>query len=328
MKKIIFVAALTMMISLASCGKVESREANNSLIRNQRIITEEINQDISFKNDESHLELEDNSSRAEEDSSEIEDNSSKMNDGSSRAVIVLEEDSSCFREEEKEENNVSCSNADITILDSCSSSNPVLGEKIKPEMGLPPVDKEPTLGEDKIQIAGCSAPQNTEVIVFKPSTHYLHRSTCHWVDDECYEISDTSNIEARICTECKPNIEVVNEYKEPEPIVSSSSYWDGPVLNPSTGVVYGPSGKETYYNLDMTGVISIMRNIGFDSVNYPYWVRSDGCKMLGNYIMVAAALNIHPRGTLVECSLGTAIVCDTGGFAYSNPYQLDVAVTW
>lgn len=224
MKKIIFVAALTMMISLVSCGKVESREANNSLIRNQRIITEEINQDISFKNDESHLELEDNSSRVEKDSLEMEDNSSKMNNDSSRTVIVLKEDGSSFREEEKEENNVSYSNASITILDSCSSSNPVLGEKVKPEMGPPPVDKEPTLGEDKIQIVGCPTPQITEVIVFKPSTHYLHRSTCHWVDDECYEISDTSNIEARICTECNPDIIIQNEYVEPIPTYSIDAY--------------------------------------------------------------------------------------------------------
>lgn len=91
------------------------------------------------------------------------------------------------------------------------------------------------------------------------------------------------------------------------------------------GVFYGPSGKETYYNLDMSGVISIMRGIGN---NDPYWIRSDGVKMLGNYVMVAANLNIRPRGSLVETSLGTGIVCDTGGFALSNPTQLDIAVNW
>ena len=101
--------------------------------------------------------------------------------------------------------------------------------------------------------------------------------------------------------------------------------WDGSVLTRSKGVNYGPSGKETYYNLPMEGVVNIMRRMGNTD---PYWVRDDGCKMLGDYIMVAANLDVHPRGSLVETSLGTAIVCDTGGFAKNNPTQLDIAVNW
>ena len=105
----------------------------------------------------------------------------------------------------------------------------------------------------------------------------------------------------------------------------TSPSWNGSVLSPSAGVNYGPSGKETYYNLDMSGVVSIMRGMGN---NDSYWVRGDGCKMLGNYIMVAANLGVHPRGSLVETSLGTGIVCDTGGFAAGNANQLDIATTW
>lgn len=101
--------------------------------------------------------------------------------------------------------------------------------------------------------------------------------------------------------------------------------WKGPVLSRSRGSIIGPSGKETYYNLNMSGVVRIMRNMGN---NDEYWVRDDGCKMLGDYIMVAANLNIRPRGTIVETSLGPGIVCDTGGFARRNPYQIDIAVTW
>lgn len=104
-----------------------------------------------------------------------------------------------------------------------------------------------------------------------------------------------------------------------------SYYWSGPVLSKSAGAVYGPNGKETYYNLDMSGVIATMRRMGY---NGEYWVRNDGCKMLGDYIMCAANLGVHPRGSLVECSLGTCIVCDTGGFAAHNPNQLDIATTW
>lgn len=134
--------------------------------------------------------------------------------------------------------------------------------------------------------------------------------------------------------ETTSQIEEEEEYVEEEEVVTTttptvqSSSWDGPVLTPSAGVVYGPSGKETYYNLDMSGVISIMRGMGFDEANYPYWVREDGVKMLGSYCICAANLDVHPRGTLVESSLGTCLVCDTGGFAYSNPNQLDLATAW
>ncbi len=104
--------------------------------------------------------------------------------------------------------------------------------------------------------------------------------------------------------------------------------WTGDVLSKAKGAVYGPSGKETYYNLNMTSVINAMRYIGFSEEEYPYWVREDGVKMLGNYVMVAANYNVHPKGSIVESTLGYAMVCDTGGFAASNPNQLDVAVTW
>ena len=97
-------------------------------------------------------------------------------------------------------------------------------------------------------------------------------------------------------------------------------------LTRSGGVFYGPSGKETYYNLNMSGVVSIMRSIGN---NDEYWVREDGCKMLGNYIMVAADLNVHPRGSLVPTSLGMGIVCDTGGFVSNGSgVALDIATAW
>ena len=97
------------------------------------------------------------------------------------------------------------------------------------------------------------------------------------------------------------------------------------VLNRTLGTVIGPSGKETFYNLDMSGVIAIMQSMGYYA---DYWVREDGVKMYGDYIMVAANLNIRPKGTLVQTSLGMGIVVDTGGFAAANPYQLDIATTW
>lgn len=101
--------------------------------------------------------------------------------------------------------------------------------------------------------------------------------------------------------------------------------WVGPRLSRGRGTIQGPSGKETYYNLNMSGVVSIMRRMGYD---YEYWVRDDGVKMFGNYVMIAANLNLRPRGSLVQTSLGMGIVCDTGGFARRNPTQIDIATTW
>lgn len=106
---------------------------------------------------------------------------------------------------------------------------------------------------------------------------------------------------------------------------SYSSGWSGTVLNRSNGVVYGPTGKETYYNLDMSGVVDYMRQQGNTGT---YWVRDDGVKMLGDYVIVAANTDKYPKGTIVDSSLGKAIVCDTGDFASSNSDQLDIAVAW
>jgi hypothetical protein len=110
--------------------------------------------------------------------------------------------------------------------------------------------------------------------------------------------------------------------------VKAVSSWSGKTLSRSAGSITGPSGKETYYNLDMSGVIRIMRGMGFSEKEYPYEVRSDGAKTLGGYVMVAANLGLRPRGTFIQTSLGTGLVCDTGGFASSNRTQLDLATNW
>lgn len=137
--------------------------------------------------------------------------------------------------------------------------------------------------------------------------------------------------EPEITSECV--LTTTEEYVEPEtpsyvePTIEVES--QASVLTMSKGVNYNEWGyKETWYNLNMSGIISIMRNMGFSEEDYPYWIREDGVKMLGPYVMVAADLSLHPRGTTVETSLGTGLVCDTGGFALYNSYQLDIAVDW
>lgn len=50
--------------------------------------------------------------------------------------------------------------------------------------------------------------------------------------------------------------------------------------------------------------------------------------MLGPYVMVAANLRTRPKGTILETSLGTAIVVDTGSFVSEHPNGVDIAVNW
>lgn len=101
--------------------------------------------------------------------------------------------------------------------------------------------------------------------------------------------------------------------------------WEGTKLTAKKGVNNGPTGKETYYNLNMNRVVKNMHKLGYSG---EYWIREDGVKMFGDYIMVAANLKLYPRGTVIETSLGTGIVCDTGEFAADNSTQCDIAVNW
>ena len=142
-------------------------------------------------------------------------------------------------------------------------------------------------------------------------------------------------VESSVDTSVPGTYEVLVKAMDNHDNISEKSYsvtvketWKGPFLSRSAGAIYGPSGKETYYNLNMGTIISVMRSLGFSEADYPYWIREDGCKMLGPYIMVAANYSLHPKGSLVETSLGTGIVCDTGGFAKNNPTQIDIATNW
>lgn len=100
---------------------------------------------------------------------------------------------------------------------------------------------------------------------------------------------------------------------------------DGSVITPRGGVNWYFDQYETWYNLPMDGVIRIARDHG---IGGDYWVRSDGAKMLGDYIMLATNNDVYPIGTLVPTSLGMGISLDTGTFAARNPYQIDIAVSW
>lgn len=145
--------------------------------------------------------------------------------------------------------------------------------------------------------------------------------------EEVTESSEVEDIETEVYEDSTDDVYIESEDNASNAVTDTYN-WNGSVLTQSSGINYGPSGLETYYNLPMDGVVSIMRNAGFSEEEYPYWESPEGYKMLGNYIMVAADLSIRPRGTTIETSLGMGLVCDTGSFIYTNPEQLDIAVNW
>lgn len=85
--------------------------------------------------------------------------------------------------------------------------------------------------------------------------------------------------------------------------------------------------QETYYDLNMSGVMRIAANVC--GVENFYTVREDGVKVdAEGYVLVAANLDRYPRCSVVETSLGPGRVYDTGGFAQDNPEQFDIATDW
>jgi len=103
---------------------------------------------------------------------------------------------------------------------------------------------------------------------------------------------------------------------------------DGGGLTANKGAQYftdskGVSHRETYYDLNMNVV---MRSCGQGGY---YSVRPDGAKVdRQGYIIIAANYSNYPKCSLVETSLGTGKVYDTGGFAARHPHGFDLATDW
>ena len=90
------------------------------------------------------------------------------------------------------------------------------------------------------------------------------------------------------------------------------------------GVNYYKGVKETWYNLPMDRVLERAdRNFGS---HHKRWVREDGCKMYGPFIIAAGP--VEKYGEIVETSLGEAIILDTGAFSLENKNALDIATAW
>ena len=89
--------------------------------------------------------------------------------------------------------------------------------------------------------------EKKKVFIFKPETHYVHTKDCYWT--ECgiiEEITNTEDIEARLCDECCPDIEIVNLYEEPE-IDYTETYTDYEEDTDSSEDDYNEDESESTY---------------------------------------------------------------------------------
>ena len=89
--------------------------------------------------------------------------------------------------------------------------------------------------------------EKKKVFIFKPETHYVHTKDCYWT--ECgiiEEITNTEDIEARLCDECCPDIEIINLYEEPE-IDYTETYTDYEEDTDSSEDYYNEDESESTY---------------------------------------------------------------------------------
>ncbi|MGM9858539.1 MAG: hypothetical protein ACI311_04740 [Bacilli bacterium] len=88
--------------------------------------------------------------------------------------------------------------------------------------------------------------EKKKIFIFKPETHYVHTKDCYWT--ECgiiEEITNTEGLEARLCDECCPDIEIINLYEEPE-IDYTETYTDYNENEYSSEECYSEESESNY----------------------------------------------------------------------------------
>ena len=81
---------------------------------------------------------------------------------------------------------------------------------------------------------------------------------------------------------------------------------------------------EKYYNLPMKKVVA-MADKAMD-VKDLYWIREDGVKMYGPWVICASHPSID-RFTIIDTSLGEGIILDRHT-VLDDPDLIDIATTW
>lgn len=94
------------------------------------------------------------------------------------------------------------------------------------------------------------------------------------------------------------------------------------VLTARAGRITFNGHTETWYNRPMNRVVQRAQDVGIPA---EYWERSDGVKMFGPWVIVAADLSVT-RYTRIQTSLGEGIVLDN--HTTGDPNLYDIAVNW
>ena len=95
------------------------------------------------------------------------------------------------------------------------------------------------------------------------------------------------------------------------------------VLTAKLGRIQFEGHEETWYNLPMSNVIE--RSDAAIGLSDMYWIREDGVKMYGQWVICAA----HPskiRYSRIQTSLGEGIILDT--HECSDTELIDIATEW
>lgn len=105
--------------------------------------------------------------------------------------------------------------------------------EVVPETETPKAD-EVVDTEPIAEVQPVETEKQEEYLVYKESTHYIHKNTCRWNKGDAYRVDDVTGLEARLCTECNPVCEGYIEYSEPTPNTDNMTY-------------VGYFGRVTYY---------------------------------------------------------------------------------
>lgn len=95
------------------------------------------------------------------------------------------------------------------------------------------------------------------------------------------------------------------------------------VLTAVKGINNFMGHEESWYDLDMKNIIEKADQIYGEN---PYWIREDGVKMYGPYVICASRKERY--GDVVDTSLGRGLILDTGDFVKDHPDRIDIATNW
>lgn len=121
----------------------------------------------------------------------------------------------------------SCTTSCTTTLNTTVETTEISTEPTTELVTEAPVTETPTAeviieepkNEPVIEVPVAEEPAPVEeYLVYKESTHYIHKNTCRWNKDDAYRVDDVTGLEARLCTECNPVCEGYTEYIPPEPV--------------------------------------------------------------------------------------------------------------